>query len=182
MNSQPLQDKRVAILFTDGVEQVEYLSPRRFLEDQGAKVAVVSPKKAGDSIQGFDHLTPDETFHVDVCVEDANVADYDLLVLPGGVANPDLMRGSSAAVAFVRAYAETGKPLAAICHAPWMLIESGVAKGKRLTSWPTLSTDLRNAGADWVDEPVVEDGALITSRRPDDLDQFNRAIAAKLGA
>jgi deglycase len=174
--------KRIAVLMTDGVEQVEYTRPREFLEQHGAKVTLVSPKGKGAEIQGFDHLEPAQKFRADLDVKEARPDDFDALVLPGGVANPDQLRLSKESIAFIREFAATGKPIAAICHGPWPLIDAGVAKGKRMTSWPTLQTDLRNAGAQWSDEPCVEDGQLITSRKPDDIPAFNEALWRKLEA
>lgn len=182
MAGQTLQGKRIAMLLTDGVEEVEYTKPRAYLEDRGATVHLVAPKDKGESIQGFDHLTPDQTFTVEVNVADARAEDYDMLVLPGGVANPDLLRLSDEAVALVRAFGDARKPIAAICHGPWMLINAGVAKGRRLTSWPTLRTDIVNAGGEWVDEEVVVDEGVITSRGPKDLPAFSGAIEQALAA
>jgi protease I len=162
------------------VEQVEYTKPREFLEQHGAQVTLVSPKEKGEKVQGFNHLTPASEFQVELNVKQAKPDDYDALVLPGGVANPDALRLSKEAIAFIRDFAATGKPVAAICHGPWTLIDAGVAKGKRMTSWPTLQTDLRNAGAQWTDEQCVEDGQLITSRKPDDIPAFNEALWKKL--
>lgn len=178
--TQSLQGRRVAVLMTDGVEQVEYTEPRRFLEEQGVQVTLVSPKKAGEDIQGFNHLTPDQTFKVELSVQDAHPGDYDLLLLPGGVANPDNLRLSAESIAFIKAFGDEGKPIAAICHGPWPLIEAGIAESKHLTSWPSLQNDLRNAGAEWTDEEVVVDGKLITSRKPDDIPAFNEAILKQL--
>lgn len=177
---QPLQGKRVAMLMTDGVEQVEYTDPRKFLEEQGAQVTLVSPKSAGEEIQGFNHLTPADTFRVEMNVRDARAADFDALVLPGGVANPDQLRLSEESIAFIREFGEEDKPLAAICHGPWTLIDAGVAEAKHMTSWPSLKTDLRNAGAEWTDEQVVVDRKLITSRKPADIPAFNQAILNEL--
>jgi protease I len=181
-NDQELKGKRVAVLMTDGVEQVEYTSPRSFLEQHGAQVTLVSPKAAGDMIQGFKHLDLGDKFQVEKSVKDARSADYDGLVLPGGVANPDMLRLSPDSINFIREFAESDKPIAAICHGPWTLIDAGVAQAKHLTSWPSLQTDLRNAGAEWTDEPVVVDGRLITSRKPDDLPMFNDAMLKELAA
>ena len=172
--------KRIAVLMTDGVEQVEYTRPREFLEQRGAKVTLISPKAKGEQVQGFNHLTPADKFSVDLDVKEANAADYDALVLPGGVANPDALRMSKEAIGFIRDFASQGKPIAAICHGPWTLIDAGVAKGKKMTSWPTLQTDLKNAGAQWSDQQVVEDGQLVTSRKPDDIPAFNDALWKKL--
>ncbi|MFL6674967.1 MAG: type 1 glutamine amidotransferase domain-containing protein [Massilia sp.] len=177
---KPLEGKRVAILMTDGVEQVEYTGPRSFLEENGASVTLLSPKAAGDEIQGFNHLALGDRFKVEMNVSDAKVIDFDALVLPGGVANPDQLRLSKEAIGFIRDFGEEDKPIAAICHGPWTLIDAGVAESKHLTSWPTLQTDLRNAGAEWTDEPVVVDDKLITSRKPDDIPAFNEALLKEL--
>ena len=177
---QALQGKRVAVLMTDGVEQIEYTSPRSFLERHGAQVIVLSPKNAGEQVQGFNHMTPGDKFAVDKHIKDATPADYDGLLLPGGVANPDLLRLSPESIAFIAAFAESDKPIAAICHGPWTLIDAGVAKAKHMTSWPSLQVDLRNAGAEWTDDEVVVDGRLITSRKPDDLPAFNDALLKEL--
>jgi protease I len=179
---QSLKGKRVAVLMTDGVEQIEYTSPRSFLEEHGAQVVLLSPKAAGESIQGFNHLAPGDQFKVERNIKEAKPGDYDGLVLPGGVANPDQLRLSPASIAFIREFAESDKPIAAICHGPWTLIDAGVAHAKHLTSWPSLMVDLRNAGAEWTDEPVVVDGRLITSRKPDDLPVFNDALLKELTA
>jgi protease I len=168
--------KRIAVLMTDGVEQVEYTKPREFLEQHGAKVTLISPKGKGEQVQGFNHFAPGDKFRVDMDVKDANPAEFDALVLPGGVANPDQLRLSKEAIGFIRDFAAEGKPIAAICHGPWTLIDAGVAKGKHMTSWPTLQADLRNAGAQWSDEKVVVDGQLVTSRKPDDIPAFNDAL------
>jgi protease I len=177
---QALQGKRVAILMTDGVEQVEYTGPRTFLEQQGAKVILVSPKGVGEEIQGFNHLAPGDKFKVEMNVRDAKPVDFDALVLPGGVANPDQLRLSQESIAFIRDFGDEDKPIAAICHGPWTLIDAGIAESKHMTSWPTLQTDLRNAGAEWTDEQVVVDGKLITSRKPDDIPAFNDALLKEL--
>ena len=171
-----LQGKRIAVLMTDGVEQVEYTGPRQFLEQHGARVTLVAPKPKGEQVQGFNHLSPADRFTVDLDVKDARPGDFDALVLPGGVANPDQLRLSPDAIRFIREFAREDKPIAAICHGPWTLIDAGIAKGKRMTSWPTLQTDLRNAGAQWSDEPVVVDGKLVTSRKPADIPQFDDAM------
>ena len=175
-----LQGKRVAMLLTDGVEQVEYVKPREFLEQHGAKVTLLSPKKKGDKIQGFNHLTPADKFTVEMDVRDARPDQFDALVLPGGVANPDMLRLSQEAIGFIKDFGGTEKPIAAICHGPWTLIDAGIAKGKRMTSWPTLKNDLRNAGAQWSDEQVVVDGKLVTSRKPDDIPAFGKALLHEL--
>lgn len=177
-----LQGKRIAMLLTDGVEQVEYTEPRRFLEQHGAEVKLVSPKDEGDEIQGFKHLTPADKFKVEMDVRDARPADFDMLVLPGGVANPDQLRLSNEAITFIREFGREDKPIAAICHGPWTLIDAGLAQAKHMTSWPTLKQDLCNAGAEWTDEQVVVDGRLITSRKPDDIPAFNDAMLKELVA
>lgn len=181
-NDQSLKGKRVAVLMTDGVEQIEYTSPRSFLEQHGAQVTLLSPKGAGESIQGFNHLAPGDKFQVEKNIKEAKPGDYDALVLPGGVANPDQLRLNPESIAFIRAFAESDKPIAAICHGPWTLIDAGVAHAKHMTSWPSLMADLRNAGAEWTDEPVVVDGRLITSRKPADLPLFNDALLKELTA
>ena len=166
-----LSGRKVAFLVAaEGIEQVELTEPWAAVEKAGGEPVLLSPD-AG-KVQAFDHLDKADTFGVDVVVADADVADYAGLVLPGGVANPDALRLDADAVGFVKAFFEAGKPVAAICHAPWVLAEADVVSGRRMTSWPSLQTDLRNAGADWVDEEVVVDGALVTSRKPDDLPAF----------
>jgi protease I len=169
-----LKRKKVAILAADMFERVELEEPRKALEDAGAETAIVSIHDG--EIQGFDHFEPANTVKVDRTIEEVSTDDFDALLIPGGVGNPDQLRGDENAVAFVRAFHEAGKPLAVICHGPWMLVESGIVRGKRLTSWPTLETDIRNAGGDWVDEEVVVDGNLVTSRKPDDIPAFNREM------
>ncbi len=176
-----LQGKHVAVLMTDGVEQVEYTAPRGFLEQHGVKVTLVSPKPRGEQVQGFNHLSPADRFPVELDVRDARPAEFDALVLPGGVANPDQLRLSTESITFIREFARENKPIAAICHGPWTLIDAGVVKGKRMTSWPSLREDLRNAGAEWTDEPVVVDGKLVTSRKPDDIPAFDEALLRELG-
>jgi protease I len=165
-----LEGKRVAFLFTEGVEQVELTEPREALRNAGADVDLVS-LQAGE-VQMFNHLDKGDTVTADRAVADADAADYDALVIPGGVANPDALRTDEEAVRFVRDFFEQDKPSGIICHGPWLLVETGVAKGRTVTSWPSLRTDLRNAGANWVDEQVVVDNGLVTSRNPDDLPAF----------
>jgi protease I len=165
-----LQGKTIAILATDGVEQIELTTPRDALVAAGANVSILSIK--AEPIQGFQHLDKGDTFPVDLVVGDAHVDDYDALVLPGGVANPDFLRADEDAVAFVHEFFEQGKPVGAICHGPWTLVEADVVRGRTMTSWPSLQTDLRNAGAEWVDREVVVDQGLVTSRNPDDLPAF----------
>jgi protease I len=167
-----LNGKRVAILVaTEGIEQVELVEPRKALEQAGATVDLLSTE-TGEA-QAFNHLDKADTFPIDRAVGDADAGDYDALMLPGGVANPDNLRMHADAVAFVRAFFDAGKPVAAICHAPWTLIEADVVRGRTVTSWPSLQTDLRNAGATWVDEEVHVDQGLVTSRKPDDIPAFN---------
>jgi protease I len=161
-----LQGKRVAALMTGGVEQVEYTEPRGYLEARGAAVTLVSPKAAGEEIQAFNHLTPASTFKVERNVHDVGQADFDMLVLPGGVANPDLLRLSGRSIDFVREFSVGNKPIAAICHGPWTLINADVVADKRVTSWPSLE----------VDQEVVIDGKLVASRKPADIPAFSRAV------
>jgi len=165
---------KVAFLATDMVEQVELTEPWKAVEEQGWTPELVSLKSG--QIQGFNHYDKADTFDVDATVEEASPDEYDALVLPGGVGNPDTLRMDENAVAFVRGFFDRGKPVAAICHAPWLLIEAGVVRDRTVTSWPSLETDLRNAGANWVDQEVVVDGSLVVSRKPDDLPAFNREL------
>jgi protease I len=169
-----IKGMRVAFLATDGVEEVEYTEPRKAVEAAGGRAELVSIK-SGD-IQAVNHMDKAGTYPVDKQVKEADVRDYDALVLPGGVANPDFLRADPDAVRFVRDFASAGKPVAAICHGPWTLIEAGVVDGRTLTSWPSLRTDLANAGATWVDEQVHVDRGLVTSRKPDDLPAFCEAL------
>ena len=170
-----LQGKRIAILVdNEGAEQIELDEPRKAVTDAGAEVDLIAPEKG--EIQAFNHLDKGDTYQADESVGDASADEYDGLVLPGGVANPDNLRTDEDAVAFIRAFFEAGKPVGAICHAPWTLIEAGVVEGRKLTSFPSLQTDIRNAGGEWVDEEVVTDAGLVTSRRPDDLPAFNAKI------
>jgi len=170
--SDELKGKTIAFLVAnEGIEQVELTTPWEAIEDAGGRPILLAPE-SGEA-QAFNHLDKADTFDVDKTVGEADAADYDGLVLPGGVANPDNLRIDEDAVGFIRSFFEAGKPVAAICHAPWTLIEAGVVEGRKLTSWPSLQTDLRNAGANWVDEEVVVDQGLVTSRKPDDLDAFN---------
>ena len=172
--------KRIAFLTaSEGIEAVELTEPWDAITGAGHTAELLSPESG--EVQLFNHLDKAETRPVDTTVADASVDDYDALVLPGGVANPDALRTDDGAVAFIKAFVASGKPVAAICHAPWTLVEADVLSGKRVTSWPSLQTDIRNAGGDWVDEEVVEDGNLITSRNPDDLPAFNKALLAALG-
>jgi protease I len=176
--STSIQGKRVAFLATDGVEEVEYTEPRKAVEGAGGRAELVSIKDG--EIQAVNHMDKAGTYRVERKVGAANPTDYDALVLPGGVANPDFLRADPDAVRFVREFVATGKPVAAICHGPWTLVEAGVVAGRTLTSWPSLRTDLANAGATWVDEQVHVDGQLITSRKPDDLEAFSDALLRAL--
>lgn len=169
-----LQGKRIAFLATNGVEQVELTEPRQALEQAGAQVELLSLEPG--EIQGVNHLDKGDTFLVDRVVSEASASEYDGLVLPGGVANPDFLRVDSNAVRLVREFAEAGKPIGAICHGPWTLVEAGVVSGRTLTSWPSLQTDIRNAGGTWVDETVHTDQGLVTSRNPDDIPAFNAKL------
>jgi protease I len=174
MATQQLQGKKVAILATDGVERVELLEPRKALDAAGARTTVVSPKSG--SIKGWDHDHWGESIGVDQLLDNARVDDFDALMLPGGVMNPDHLRQNQKAVQFVKSFFDAGKPVAAICHAPWMLVEADVISGRTITSWPSLRTDILNAGAEWVDREVVTDEGLVTSRKPDDIPAFNRKM------
>jgi protease I len=165
-----LTGKRVAFLATDGVEEVEYVRPRAAVEEAGARVELVSTKQG--SIQAVNHMDKSGTYPVDRLVSDADPGAYDALVIPGGVANPDFLRTDPNAVRFVRSFFDAHKPVAAICHGPWILVEADVVRGRTVTSWPSLRTDLTNAGANWVDEVVHTDNGLVTSRKPDDLPAF----------
>ncbi len=170
MANNRLQGRRVAVLATDGFEQVELEKPVEALRAEGARVEIVSPR-AG-RIQGFNHHDKGDAFAVDLALGQADAAEYDAIVLPGGVINPDALRLEPEAIDFVRAFADAGKPIAAICHGPWTLINAEAVEGRRMTSWPSLEADLRNAGAEWVDAEVVVDHGLVTSRKPDDLPIF----------
>jgi len=169
-----LNGEKIAILATNGFEQAELLEPRKALSEAGATTEVISPNDG--EIKGWKSKDWGETVHVDKTLEQANPQDYDALVLPGGVLNPDHLRMNPAAVDFVRKFVNTGRTVAAICHGPWMLVEAGVVNGKSITSWPSLKTDLKNAGANWVDKEVCTDGQFITSRKPDDIPAFNHTI------
>lgn len=166
--------KRVAILATDGVEQVELTEPKKALDDAGARTVIVSPKNG--KIKAWQHDRWGDQIQVDQSLDSASADDFDALMLPGGVMNPDHLRQNERAVEFVRRFFELGKPVAAICHAPWMLVEAGVVRGRMLTSWPSLRTDIENAGGDWVDREVVTDEGMVTSRKPDDIPAFNRKM------
>jgi protease I len=166
-----LEGKKIAILAADGVEQVELVEPRKALEEAGAQTELVSLDEG--EIQGFDHLDHADRIKVDKKVSDASVDDYDGLLIPGGVANGDFLRADEDAVRFTAAFAEAHKPIASICHGPWVLVEAGIVKGRTITSWPSLQTDVRNAGGTWVDEEVHVDQGLVTSRKPDDIPAFS---------
>lgn len=166
-----LLEKRVAILAADGFEQAELEETKRALEEAGATVSIVSPNSK--SIQGMNHADKGDSFDVDIPLDDANPSEFDALLIPGGLMNPDELRSTEAAVEFARAFVTAGKPIASICHGPWVLIETGMVKGRRLTSWPAIQTDVKNAGGNWVDEEVVVDNGLVTSRKPADIPAFN---------
>lgn len=172
MANQEIQGMKIAILATDGFEQVELTEPRKAFDEAGAKTSVVSPKDG--KIRGWKFTDWGDEVKVDVPLKQARPEEFDALLLPGGVINPDKLRMIPEAVNFVRAFFDAGKPVAAICHGPWTIIEADKARGRRIASWPSLKTDLRNAGAEWRDEPVVTDGNLVSSRKPDDIPQFNR--------
>jgi deglycase len=174
-----LNGRRVAILATDGVEQVELVEPRKALDEAGAITQLIAPK-AG-SIQAMNHDEKGDKLTVDRTLADARPSEYDALLLPGGVANPDTLRMDQSAVQFVREFMLADKPVAAICHGPWLLVEAGAVAGRRLTSWPSLQTDIRNAGGEWVDEKVIVDDHLVTSRKPDDIPSFNAAMLREFG-
>jgi len=174
MNHSLLKNKKIAILATDGFEYVELAEPRKALDGAGANTQVVSPKEG--KIQGWNHDKPGDSVTVDVPLKTADSANYDALLLPGGVMNPDQLRTNPDAVNFVRSFFDSNKPVAAICHGPWMLVEAGVVKGRKLTSWPSLKTDIGNAGGNWSDQEVIVDHGLVTSRKPQDIPAFNRAM------
>ena len=166
-----LNGKRVAIVATDMVEQVELLEPRKALDEAGAQTELISLEPG--KIQGFNHYDKGDEIPVDRTIEEASAEEYDALLLPGGVGNPDTLRMDENVVSFVRDFFEQGKPVAVICHGPWTLVEAGVLRGRKLTSWPSIQTDIRNAGGNWVDEEVHVDQGLVTSRKPDDIPAFN---------
>ena len=174
-----LHGKKVAILATDGFEQAELLEPRKSLESAGAATEIISPKSG--EIKGWDMKDWGDTVKVDKSVEQARAQDYDALLLPGGVINPDHLRMNPQAMNFVREFVATGRPIAAICHGPWSLVEVDAVRGKTVTSWPSLKTDLKNAGANWVDREVVTDGQFIFSRKPDDIPAFSKTLIEALG-
>ena len=174
MTNGNLQGKKVAILATDGFEQSELLEPRKALDEAGATTQLVSP--AGKKIKGWDQKDWGKEVSVDVPLDSANAEEFDALLLPGGVMSPDQLRMNPTAVQFVKQFTDAGKPVAAICHGPWTLVEAGAVRGRTMTSWPSLKTDLKNAGASWVDKEVVNDQGVVTSRSPDDIPAFNREM------
>jgi protease I len=184
MRSNQLRGKTVAILATEGFEQAELEQPKEALENAGAKTVVIAPEKGikNGKIMAWDRSKWGDTIKVDMQLSDADASDYDMLVLPGGVMNPDKLRMDQDAVDFVKEFVAEGKPIAAICHGPWLLIEADVVRGRTMTSWPSLQTDLRNAGVNWVDEEVVDDDGLITSRKPDDIPAFNKKMIEVLSS
>ena len=169
-----LSGKRVAILATDGFEQAELTEPMKALREVGAQTEIVSPKSG--QIQGWKHFDKADFFNVDKTLDQASPDEYDALMLPGGVANPDQLRLSEKAIGFIKHFVDAKKPIAAICHGPWTLIDAGAVRGRKMTSWPSLKTDLQNAGATWVDQEVVTDKGVVTSRKPDDIPAFNRKM------
>jgi protease I len=173
-----LKGKRIAILATNGFEQAELLEPRKALDAQGAKTQVVSPEKG--RIKGWDVKDWGQEVSVDLVLDSADAGAFDALLLPGGVMNPDKLRTIPTAVQFVRQFFQTRKPIAAICHGPWLLVEAGAVRGRTLTSWPSLQTDIRNAGGTWVDREVAVDNGLVTSRKPDDIPAFNRRMIEEI--
>lgn len=173
-----LVDKNVAILATDGFEQAELEEPLDALQNAGASVSVVSLKSG--AICGMEHTEKGQPIEVTLTLKEADPEDFDALVIPGGLYNPDTLRSTPAAVEFVKAFAQAGKPIAAICHGPWLLVEADLVRGRILTSWPAIQTDIRNAGGDWVDQEVVVDNGLVTSRKPDDLPAFNRKMIEEI--
>ena len=182
MKSNHLNGKTVAILATEGFEQAELEQPKEALENAGAKTEVIAPEKGikDGKIKGWDKTKWGDTVKVDMPLSEADASDFDMLVLPGGVMNPDKLRMEPDAVSLVKEFVAQGKPVAAICHGPWLLIEADVVRGHTMTSWPSLQTDLRNAGVNWVDEEVVEDDGLITSRKPEDIPAFSKKIIEAL--
>jgi protease I len=179
MTTGTLQGKKVAILVTDGFEQVELTEPRKALDEAGAATKLVSP--AGKKVKGWNHKEWGKEISVDVPLDSAKADEFDALLLPGGVMNPDNLRMIPKAVEFVKQFTDSGKPVAAICHGPWTLIEAGAVRGRTMTSWPSLKTDLKNAGATWVDKEVVNDNGIVTSRKPDDIPAFNREMIRLFG-
>jgi protease I len=179
MASGNLDGLKVAILVTDGFEQVEMTEPRKALDEAGARTSIVSPKD--ERVRGWKFTEWGDEFQVDVPLAQARPEDFDAILLPGGVINPDKLRMDKGAVLFAQAFLDGGKPVATICHGPWTLIETGKVKGRRLASWPSLQTDVENAGAEWVDQEAVVDGNLVSSRKPDDIPAFNREMISLFG-
>ena len=176
---QKLAGKKVAILVADGFEQVEMTKPREALNEAGAETKIVSP--SAEQIQGMNHADKGDKFDVDISLKEAHAEEFDALLIPGGLMNPDQLRSTESALEFVRHFFENGKPVAAICHGPWVLIDAGVIRGRTVTSWPAIKTDVRNAGANWVDKEVVVDNGLVTSRKPDDIPAFNKKMIEEFG-
>ncbi len=174
-----LAGKKVAILVANFFEQVEMTKPRAALEEAGAEVKIVSPDDG--EIQGMNHEKLGDKFDVDLTLEDASAEEFDALMIPGGTMNPDTLRSTPKALEFTKHFFREGKPVAAICHAPWVLIDAGVVRGRKLTSWPAIKTDIKNAGGNWVDEEVVVDNGLVTSRKPDDIPAFNKKMIEEIG-
>ncbi len=172
--ARKLDGKKVAILVADGFEQVEMTGPRKALDEAGAETKIVSLKSG--RIQGMHHMDKAEKFDVDLTVDRARPEDFDALVIPGGLFNPDALRANEDALEFTRHFFEEGKPVAAICHGPWVLVDAGLTRGRTLTSWPHIKTDIKNAGGKWIDEEVVVDNGLVTSRKPDDIPAFNEKM------
>jgi protease I len=178
MGDQSLKGKRVAIIAADMVEQVELVEPRKALDAAGATTELISIKPG--TIKGFNHFDPADDIQVDKTIEEVDASDYDALMIPGGVGNPDQLRGDENVVSFVQDFFAAGKPVAAICHGPWVLVEAGAVRDRTVTSWPTLQTDIRNAGGNWVDKEVVVDQGLVTSRKPDDIPAFNKKLIEEI--
>lgn len=174
MEKTDLSNLNVAVVLTDGFEQVEMTEPKKALEQAGAKVKLIAPKKG--KIKSWKHLSPAEDFDADMSLDEVNPNDFQALMLPGGVINPDALRIVPGAIAFIKTFVDAKKPIAAICHGPWTLINAGAVKGRKMTSWPSLAIDLKNGGANWVDEEVVRDGNIVTSRKPADIPAFNREM------
>jgi protease I len=179
MADKTLNGKRIAIIAADMVEQVELVEPRKALDEAGATTELISLEPG--EIQGFNHFDKADKHKVDRTIEEADASEYDALMIPGGVGNPDQLRGDENVVSFVQEFFKAGKPVAAICHAPWVLVEAGVVRDRTVTSWPTLQTDIRNAGGNWVDKEVVVDQGLVTSRKPDDIPAFNKKMIEEFG-
>jgi protease I len=179
MANEKLIGVKVAVLVEDGFEQIELLEPREALDQAGAQTSIVSPKK--DRVRGWNFTEWGDELSVDVALDRARPQDFDALLLPGGVINPDALRIQPKAIDFIKAFFDAGKPVASICHGPWTIIEAGAARGRRIASWPSLKTDLKNAGAEWMDQEVVVDGSLVTSRKPDDIPAFNREMIGLFG-